>query len=474
MMGIERAVNFLRAYEFQGLTKGVTEAQAQVYKEPNETNQQMLKKAGKVAGYTAASIAAQCADPFLYMGVSGFRWMGFFNPLPPEPPKFPMPHDNAQFMDNAIERALFDWKPELQAEMREGLSDQLSEKWNIFQAVGEFCLAYSYENGVNSNYYKPTFLTVSEPLENGESYKSVGVDFSRLKQKEKALVLKAIYHQTEIGPVSAAGKKVYQDIRALASKMQQGNQGYLTAFKECMEKKEAAPAPTPAPALSSRVSAPPQSSLNVPTPASVYPSVAPRIQNQTFAPVYTQPAQTIHPSAPDLSPQWVDQTAEQTILRDLKFLKTAMNDGVQFLGAQEKKKFFDLIKEDTVPTIGTCRGNILPETSPKYCVARLSLLQFFKKAFKERGSEDAPDFFWIRELNSNNKSFHEIGQSFALLHERDYVKIQQTILFPLEVPKLDATLRKRLSELNEFAAMVGKNQQFLQMYEKFQLDLIAG
>ncbi len=227
--------NFLRSYSFLGLTKSVTEAQSEVCKQPNETYSQMASKMVKVSLLTGASVLAQFAEIPTYIAISSLRWCGCFNPLPPQPPAFPQPHNNAEFMDVSIDRALWDWKPELKNEMNEGIADGLSEKWNVYQVIGEWCLANSFEN---PHYYKPTFLNASEPLENGETFRSVGQAFSRLKQKDKTAILDTVYHQNEISKsISSNGKKVYQDLRALASKLTQGNEAFLSAFKETMNKR---------------------------------------------------------------------------------------------------------------------------------------------------------------------------------------------------------------------------------------------
>ncbi len=152
-------------------------------------------------------------------------------------------------------------------------------------------------------------------------------------------------------------------------------------------------------------------------------------------------------------------------------MRKSVHEGIRFLADFEKKKVVDLITGDTAGATG--RGNTTVENSPKYCVARLGLLHFFKQAFKERGSLNVPDFFWSRALTANNKSMQEVGQTYADLDERDYVKIQQIILHPLELPKLDPMLRKRLSELNDFAEILSNNRDFAQMYSKLQIDLIA-
>ncbi len=156
---------------------------------------------------------------------------------------FPIPFDNVQFIDGAIKRALWDWDLTSRKEIEEEIETSYSEKRNIFQVVGELSLAYSLENMGRSSYFNPTFLTISEPLENGASFRSVSAAFAWLWQSEKKAILNALYHQTEAPTLGFKARQVYQDIRGLASKLHQGNQNYLNAFSEYTAKKTSSPIP---------------------------------------------------------------------------------------------------------------------------------------------------------------------------------------------------------------------------------------
>ncbi len=276
--------NFLRNYNFMGLTKTVADAQSEVCQQPNKNWQQMAGKMGKNVLLTSLLVGAQFAEIPTYIAVSGLRWCRLFTPPLPQPPAFALPHSNAEFMDNSVKRALWDWKPGLKNEMMEGIGDGLSDKWNVFQVVAEWCLANSFEH---PSYSKPTFLTASEALQNGQTFGTVAKAFSKLWESDKNDILDAVYHQTEIKSVSSAGKKVYQDLRALASKLTQGNQAFLSSFKELMEKTAAAEPASVSVPLSARTTAAPQSAANVPNPASLYPAIAPAPRYEPYVPTMT-------------------------------------------------------------------------------------------------------------------------------------------------------------------------------------------
>src|SRR5579872_329128 len=172
MRMVKEIGNFLRNYTFLSLTKSTMD---EVSKLPNRDWKQKGTSFGKVLFSVWAEIPTSIA-------VSGLRWAGCFNPPLPQPPSFPAPHSNVEFMDVSVKRALWDWKPSLKAEMKEGIADSISEKWNVFQVVGEWCIANSFEH---PNYFKPSFLTASEPLENGTMFRDLTLTFSKLKQKDK-------------------------------------------------------------------------------------------------------------------------------------------------------------------------------------------------------------------------------------------------------------------------------------------------
>jgi len=253
--------NFLRNYEFLNLTKSVTESQMALYKEPHKTWSQVGSKLWNISCYNGLSVAAVGADVATYLFVSTLRGVGLFCPPPPQPPVFSAPHDNVQFIDQAIRRALWDWELSARKQMEEGIESSFSERWNVFQVVGEWSIAYCFENESKSSLFKPTFLTISEPLENGASFVSVLKDFGKLWQKEKKTILEAIYHQSPPPSLGSKANLVYQNIRALASKLHQGNQNYLTAYSGYVAQKDQPPPYSPPPASSSGSSVPSAPSL---------------------------------------------------------------------------------------------------------------------------------------------------------------------------------------------------------------------
>ena len=236
-MSISRVGGFLRNYEFLDLTKSVTEAQIALYKKPNKTWSQVIGKLCNISWYNGLSILAVGTDVATYLSVSTLRGVGFFCPILPQPPVFPVPHDNVQFLGYAIQRALWGWDSATRHSFEEDVESSFSNRWNIFQVVGEWSLAYSLENIGKNCYYKPTFLTISEPLEDGTSFWNVEKDFVKLGKKDQEVILYALYHQSDSLSLGSKAKKVYQNIRSLASKLHQGNQNYLIAFNEYVKQK---------------------------------------------------------------------------------------------------------------------------------------------------------------------------------------------------------------------------------------------
>ncbi len=229
--------NFIRNYDYLNLTKSVTEEQTKLYEAPHETWAQMGSKLYHVCVCNTKAIAATGADTALFLFVSTMRSCGYFlKPL--SAPDLPNAHDNVDYLGNAIERALFFWEPEKKELFKEGLSDGWSDEWNIYQAVGEWSLAHFYENKAAPGFYKPSFLSASEPLANDESFISVGRAFQGLSTGNKQAILKAIYKQEEPAALGGAARNVYLNLRGLASLLHQGNVGFLQAFKEYSEKSE--------------------------------------------------------------------------------------------------------------------------------------------------------------------------------------------------------------------------------------------
>jgi hypothetical protein len=319
-------ISFLRNYEFLNITKSVTEAQLALYKKPTQTWGQFGSKLYNICWYNCESIAAVGIDVAIYSVVSSLRSCNLLCPLPPTPPTFPIPHDNVEFIRYTIERALWDWNLSDKKEMKEGIADGLSDRWNIYQVVGEWSLAHYLENAARSSFFKPTFLTISEPLENGETFLSVCKAFARLWQSEQKSILDALFRQGARPPLSSAGKKVYQEIRAIASKLQQGNQIYLIALNDYM-KQLASDAPAAASELPK---------VHRPTTPSAPLSTHdfPRLYPALTAPII--PAHQPEPSAPPLPESIPAQEMQMAV--NVQFLRVALQSSTSSLGVQHKQR----------------------------------------------------------------------------------------------------------------------------------------
>lgn len=391
--------NFLRTYEFLNLTKSVTVSQMALYKAPHKTWSQVGNKLYQISWYNGLSIAAAGADVAVYLTVAALRRIGLFCPPPPAPPVFPSPHDNVQFVDSAIKRALWDWELSVRKEIEEGIESSYSDRWNVFQVVGEWSVAYSLENGERSSYFKPTFLTISEPLENGASFRSISSDFAKLWQSEKKAILHALYRQEGPPSLGYRAKKVYQDIRGLASKLHQGNQNYLKAYSEYVNIKSRAPAIL-------------------------------QVQNQNLS-------SPVVPSAPALD----EREIEVEMAKHVRFLRSSLGR-LPFLTGQRIRS--EVLNDQTDLSNGR---------SPKFLIAKLSLLQAFE-------SQDLPAFLpWHQPLRSG-KTFRNALQDFSNFSRSDFMKLRDAVIEPWRSQSLSATLKMRLNELNEFGQLFATNPVF--------------
>jgi len=434
----------LRNYDFLDMTKSVTEAQMALYKKPNKTWAQIGNKFYNICWYNTEAVAFVGVDVVAYLAISTLRGCGFFLPLPPAPPTFPTPLDNVDFVKYAIQRALWNWDSSLRKEMEEGIADSLSDKWNVFQVVGEWSLVYSFENSKKSSYYKPTYLTISEPLENGESYRSVSIAFDRLRQSERTAILNAIYGQKEVPSLSSAGKKVYQNIRALASKLQQGNTIYLNAYSEYIKQKAASVPSTP-----------------------VLISSPPVVQPRDYA---------VEPSAPPIETVPLP-SVEIQMAEDVRFQHSALTDAIGAHDSVRLNKFIHSVVNDTSSPYGNWHSSEsmivrTPELSPKYFIARLSILRLFKECYQKNRLSNRPNYFPWNERIRNGKTFREVGGAFAALSDGDFNQLQNAIMNPLYTP-LNGFLKGKLVELSEFADMLHRNEGFLKIYEALRIDLLA-
>lgn len=389
----------------------------------------------------AKSILALGQDVASYLFVSSLHKVGLFIPLPPAPPVFANPHDNVEFIQNSIERALWNWDPALRSEMLEGIDDGLADKWNVYAVIGEWAMAYSLENGKNKDYYKPTFLTIAESTADGSTFQTIGIAFRKLSAKEQKLILDTIYRQDKLPSLTLAGKKVYQNIRAFASLLQQGNKNYLEAFGSYQKKKE-------------------KGTLRnlLPTAAAV-----PRVTEQKMAqPAIQMIAASTLPSAPG-GPVGSSQSQPN---KDLFFLKQALLDATN---ARNRQLHTSAIRDDKAlpleagnhpETLMACP----PEASRKYFIARLYMLRFFKEAFQKSSTSECPSFISLNESLKNGKTLREVGQGFAIMKDSEFVQLQEAILNPSEL-NIDQTLRTKLLALSEFADTLHRNANFLRTYE---------
>lgn len=414
--------NFLRNYEFLNLTKSVTESKLNLYKEPNKTWSQFGNKLCLISWYNGLSFASVGVDVTTYLAVSTLRSVGLFCPLPPEPPVFPAPHDNVQFIDCAIKRAVWDWDRSERKEIEEAIESNFSDKWNIYQVVGEWSFAYSLENGSRSSYFKPTFLTISEPLENGASFRSIETDFGKLWQSEKKAILNALYHQSEPPSLGYKAKKVYQDIRALASQLHQGNLNYLTAFSGYVSKKDAEAASIPSSASS-----------------------------VSFSP--SAPAYSVAPSAPPRA--LIEQDIEIQMAANVGFLRRAFLEAPQDQRAQIKS---DILKDSTSSSdFGIT----------KYRIARLALLYAFENPSKQ------PSFFPWNQALKNGKTLRQTVEDFGSLETRDIMKLREAVLSSYRGRELNASLQAKLNNLNEFGMILAQNKDFQKVYDALRIDLLV-
>lgn len=406
--------SFLRSYEFLDLTKSVTESKMTLYKQPNKTWGDIGNKLANISYYNTLSIGAVGADVATYLAVSSLRGIGLFCPLPPAPPVFPAPFDNVQFIEDAIKRALWDWDLTPRKEIEEGIETSYSEKWNVFQVVGEWSIAYSLENMGRSSYFKPTFLTISEPLENGATFLSVSTAFARLWQSDQKAILNALYHQTEAPALGYRARQVYQDIRSLASKLHQGNQNYLNAFSQYAAKTPSAPT-SPAP-----------------------------------VPSYERPQVHPIPSAPPLS----RINPEMAIALNVAFLRSSLSK----LPSQDQKR----LKSELLG-----RSSNMDREALKYLMARLALL----KAFESKN--ERPGFLPWDSTLQNGKTFRQAMQSFELLRRSDFVELREAALDSWREYLLSPSLKERMDDLNGFGRVFAKQQDFLKLYEALRIDLLA-
>ena len=445
--------NFFRNYHFLDFTQSIAKNKIDVCKKPDTTWGEFGSNFRDVCLYNLGSFVAVGADVAMYLSVTAFREMGLFLPLPPPPPVFPSPRDNVEFIHNAIQRAVWDWLPSMTKLMHEGIQDGISDTWNVYQVVGEWALAYSLENGKKGDSFKPNFLRISEGLADGETFMSVGIAFDKLNEKDQRQILSDIYHQSEPSQLSAAGKKVHLNIRALASLLHQGNRNYLESFDGYQKKREAGKLRTLLP-MAEIVLAPERVTANTVT--------KPAIQN-----VYTGTIATTTP------PTTHAQANKSGTLSEIHFF----NQAISAISSPNKKEIVQAIVKDRSEPLA--KGNH-PETlvgcahdaSLKYFIARLGMLRMLKESFQKNRPANCPSFFPWNEKLQNGQDLREVGQRFVNLTDNDYRLLEGAIIDPTG-QVLQGTLRERLLELSEFAELLHRDKSFLKMYEALKVDLVA-
>lgn len=430
-------INNLREYKFGDFTKAVAKEQIDALNDPAKTWQ---NKWGNMCWYNGKAILSVGADVASYLFVSSLRSIGLCHPLPPKPPEFPIPHDGTELLQNAIERALWDWDPTLRKELELGIEESFSDTWNIYQVLVEWALAYCFEhadfakNEAKDKPYMPKFLTCSEPLASGKTFGMIGSDFGKLSKKEQALVVKALYAQAkEMPKLSDAGKKVYQDMRAFASLQTQGNQNYFEVMADYQKQKEAG-------SLRNLQSA----MTEADKVQQVFQAVVPTASVPAM-PIALQPVQEIAFMKKAISDAWNCQNREM------------------IAGAIANDRSDPLAQGNHPETLMAC----MPEASWKFFVARLCLLQTFQLGFRYNQFANCPTFIPINQYLNNGKNFRDVGLGFASVSESDFKRMGQAIMEPTAVT-LTGPLREKLVELSEFADLLQRNAGFLQAYQELQ------
>jgi hypothetical protein len=300
---------YLSNYQPFDMTKKLAAQTAQKNEEPVETWAQFNSIFYRICLNNAKSCVFTGADVITYLAVSALRHIGFCLP-PLQFPQLSIPRDNVDFISNSIKRATWTWKNEEKKVLEMEIAEFLGEEYEIFQVVGEFSIAYAYESlkQRGKEIFIPNFLTTSEPLENDQTFNSVGKRFAKLNEKDQQNVLKSIYNQKE-EVLTGEAKAVYVDIRGLASKFSQGNEGYLKAFTAYNKAKESEKGPS----LSTTASSNQSEVETVPLYPSLYPEgpqpSAPPFEN-TYDHTYDQYSNFVRnahqplPSAPPLNPNY--------------------------------------------------------------------------------------------------------------------------------------------------------------------------
>ncbi len=227
---------------------------------------------------------------------------------------------------------------------------------------------------------------------------------------------------------------MYQDLRALASKLQQGNTIYFEAFSNYQKQKAAG-------ALRKLDTAP---VVTVQPPE-------PKIQ-EVFA-------ATVLPSAP-IAPE------EAKMGNDVEFLRRAV---LKATDSRSTAMVMQAIHNDRNPPLAM--GNhpetlaaSQPDASWKLFLAKLSILRVLQERFQKNCTDYCPGFIPWNEKLQNGHQLRDIGQGFVKLSDREFSLLQQAIINPSET-SLSESLRKKLLEVSAFADILQRKPDFLNAYQ---------
>jgi len=331
---------------------------------------------------------------------------------------FPTPRDNVDFMHNTIERALWNWPLGFRAAIEKEIETQSPDKWNVFQVILEWALAYAFENRNKSDLFRPKFLKIEE-LADRQTYVTIEERFGKLGSGEQEKIVNALYRQGPQPSLSVKGKKVYADMRALASKLHAGNPVYFQAFGDYTKKKEAGKL------------------------RDLKPYMQTALPGRQVTPI-------VKPS-----PQ----------ATDVAFSYDAVSK------AMSRQEIAQLIAQDTYPPLSQGKTKealtaLRPNASPKYFVARLYALEMLKAVFTS-GTGPTDHLLPLNVNLRSGKDCRTIGVGFASLSDGEFSSLRQAIVAGSD-QSLNSTLQTKLFELNEVADVIHRTPRFLKMFGDLQ------
>lgn len=433
--------SFFRNYQFLDFTKQVAQDQINLGKQPAETWGQIGNTLRLVCWNNTRNIFYTGLDVTTYLAVSILRSQGFCLP-PLSAPPLRSYHDDAQFLKSAVERGLWKWNPQKKADVEEAIETCFSDEYNIFAMVGEFCLAYFYEND-NGKKFVPSFLKASEPLENNESFHTVGKRFAKLGSVDQRNILEAIYTQKEPKNLSSKAKQVHRDIRALASKLQQGNKGYLGAFQAYTTTKLGHAAyEIPQSTSSQKGSAYPNLSAKPVTPARPVPmpSAPPRVMPQPSAPPRSMPIPSAPPGGPD---PMAHHSTEIQMAEELAFVRRALS------GCEDLKR------------------QITRNQDCSWAVASLMVIQALRDKLARRSTSGCLPMLQM----VNARAVDRVSAAFARLSEPQFKELIRNVITPTRT--IPSGFMHFYHDFMDLSKALREDPIFEQVFGALKIDLIA-